>query len=85
MKKEIKIKEIINTGNEYEISFVCNEGYFESYVDEFGETLERFVRTLLHEFSVQWDVVPKTTKEITDVAIELMILEYGYKKEDFIN
>jgi len=34
MKKEVKIRQILNTGNSYILRCILNDGYFEQHEDE---------------------------------------------------
>lgn len=82
---EIKINSVINDGNT--IYYQCDLNSIEEVIFKhalFGDSIE-YRRILIREFEVVLDEAPESTQALTELAIELMITQYGYKKEDFIN
>ena len=83
MKKELKIREIVNQGNLYIVKCILNEGYFEQQYDEFlEEYYDAFIRTLIKEFDAVYDIVPEN---VVEVIINVLCEENGWLREDFVN
>jgi len=83
MKKELKIREIVNQGNLYIVKCILNEGYFAPETDVItGETYDAFIRTLIKEFDAVYDIVPEN---VVEVIINVLCEENGWLREDFVN
>ena len=86
MKKEVKIKQILNIGNSYILKCILNEGYLEPSEDETtGEYHDAFIRTKIKDFDIFRDVVPQETSEIIEIVIDILCVENSWVREDFIN
>ena len=86
MKKEVKIRQILNTGNSYILRCILNDGYFEQHEDETtGEFYDAFIRTKIKDFDIFRDVVPQETSEIIEIVIDILCVENSWVREDFVN